>query len=569
MSVSVPLSKSVWFARVAMVVSGLLLVPGYAPYADGGAGWIALIPLLLAVPFLSRRDNFMFAWIGGSLFYLFTLSWLLRLGVTGAPWPLAFAGWLLLALYCGLYWGVFAWLWSFAWMKDCLLLRYFLRESAPGEKRAGHEDDKPSRVTDPTLLTVFRLLLAVVLWTGLEYVRATLLTGFPWNLLGVTQYRNIAIIQVAAVGGVYAVSAVVMMLNTGLALTARRLCQAGLGGTARRRFHAELMLTLIVCAVAWIRGADYARRTPGRGEGESRLVALVQPNIQQRRKWDEGDSSRILDELEKYTGLAALMRPTLIVWPETAIPAALPDPVVQKWLAETFDLDIPLLVGALEWGDFREGERQYLYNSSFLINKYGAIVGTYRKQHLVPFGEYIPLEGVFPFLGNLSPLGFSCRPGKNVITMQLPDGMEFGPLICFEDIMPYLSRRAVRKGARLLVNQTNDGWFDGSSGHEQHLANAVFRAVENRVSMVRAANSGVSAFIDPAGRITAMEDGEGGRRTEFAGFAGSMAWLRGEDSPVTLYTRFGDWMLAAPCFIISLLWAVFCLRLIYGRGSYH
>ena len=560
MSMTVAFGKKVWFARAAMIAAGLLLVPGYAPFADAGAGWIALIPLLLAVPFLSRRDNFLFAWFGGSLFYLFTLSWLLRLGVTGAPWPLAVLGWLLLALYCGLYWGLFAWLWSFAWTSDCSLLRVFLRSAADAANRSAEDEEEIRRVTDPTLLTIFRMLLAVVLWTGLEYLRGTLLTGFPWNLLGVTQYRNIAIIQVAALGGVYAVSAVVMLLNAGLALTARRLCQAGLGGAGRRRFHAELMITLIICAVAWIRGADYARRTPARGEGELRSIAVVQPNIQQRRKWDDADSARILDDLEKYTGLAALMRPALIVWPETAVPAALPDPAVQTWLADAFDLEIPLLVGALEWGAFREGERQYLYNSSFLLDKHGDIIATYRKQHLVPFVEYIPLERIFPVLGNLSPLGFSCRPGEDVVTLQLPDGTVFGPLICFEDIMPYLSRRAVRNGARLLVNQTNDGWFDGSSGHEQHLANAVFRTVEHRVGMVRAANTGVSAFIDPAGRIVAMEDGDGGRRTEFAGFAGSGVWIRGQDSPSTLYTRFGDWMWAIPCLLLSLLWTALCLR---------
>lgn len=538
---------STYIARLGALVSGCLLAMAYPPFSDGSVAWIALVPLLLAIPVLSKRDAWCFGWLGGFLFYLFSLSWLLRLGVTGAPWPLAVIGWLLLAAYCGIYWGVFAWLWRQVWKR------------VPADVRGYEDADASQRVCDATLPTLGRLLLAPVLWVGLEYLRGVLFSGFPWNLLGISQFRNLAVIQVAAFGGVYAVSAVVMLMNAGVALTARRIWQASRAGGKRRRFHLELMLSLTVCAVVWIKGADYARRSPDDTRGEYRLMAVVQPNIVQRRKWVADDSNAIYQELERQTRLALLLNPALIVWPETAVPALLPDRDIESWIERTFSLRMPLLAGALERGT--GSDESSLYNSSFMITPDKGITGVYRKQHLVPFGEYLPFENIFPFLTRLAPLGFSCRPGKEVVTLALPDGTLCGPLICFEDALPYLARRARRAGAQFLVNQTNDGWFDGSSGAEQHLAHAVFRSVEHRLGMLRAANTGVSAFIDPAGRVTAIESGGKERRTGFAGFAGSGVWVCDANAPQTMYTRYGDILWAVPCMLLTLIWAAVSLFL--------
>jgi apolipoprotein N-acyltransferase len=195
-------------------------------------------------------------------------------------------------------------------------------------------------------------------------------------------------------------------------------------------------------------------------------------------------------------------------------------------------------------------------NSAFLFTPGTNTVQVYRKKHLVPFGEYLPFDKTFTVLQRWAPIGFSCSPGREMTVFELGAGeagargepMRFSVLICFEDVFPYLAREAVQAGARFLVNQTNDAWFDGSHAHVQHMSHCVFRCVENRVPAVRCANSGVSCFIDTIGYI---EDEEVLERTGWGlglqGFKVSRLRVPPGDKGPTFYARHGDLPFAAPC----------------------
>jgi apolipoprotein N-acyltransferase len=191
-----------------------------------------------------------------------------------------------------------------------------------------------------------------------------------------------------------------------------------------------------------------------------------------------------------------------------------------------------------------------LFNSSILVGADGREGGQYNKRHLVLFGERLPFEDVFPFIQRLAPLGFSCAPGQTSTVFRLSKpAVTFSSLICFEDTIALLARESVKNGARLLINQTNDAWFDGSSAAVQHMAHCVFRCIENRVPAVRSANTGVTCFIDALGRIEFFEDK--GRKTCFRGFAVGGVNVPPRNMALTFYTRNGDIPFAIPCGIFA------------------
>jgi len=264
-------------------------------------------------------------------------------------------------------------------------------------------------------------------------------------------------------------------------------------------------------------------------------------------------------ELASETALAA--KPELMIWPETALPAAInADAEAWNFAMNFASRGAYLLAGSLELGEKRAG-RPLLYNSAFLFNPGGALESVYRKQHLVPFGEYLPFDKHIPLLARLAPLGFSCSSGRTSTVFQVrmtaSDGLKndtpFATLICFEDVMPYLARRAVRRGARLLINQTNDAWFDGTAAAVQHLSHCVFRCIENRVPAVRCANTGVTCHIDPIGMIDSMTEDllEGRGATAVSCRAWSVVPAP-DVMTFTFYTRWGDMAFGLPCGVFAL-----------------
>ena len=536
-----PKPADLWRAFAA-VMTGAVLASCYPPSRSGEAAYLALVPLIVLSRFSSVRQSFLWGWVCGLVTWLWTLTWLLRLSQTGGALPVVLLGWLALSAYCALYTA------AFAAVSSRLHLALGLSGGSSQMGRA-----------NATVRTVAMVVLLPLVWAGLEYLRSTLLTGFPWNHLAVTQVRNLAAIQLAEWGGVYAVSAVILTLNAGVAMTV----SDGLRGfTPRRRFHVELALALALCGAAWSWGAARsraARAVSGPGDPVVR-VAVVQPAIPQLEKWDEGAAEDVFERVGAQSDLAAAMRPDLLVWPETAVPGVLPsDPPSRAFVERYATSGVPVLAGALEV-EPAGPDAWSCWNSSFLFNTNGAIAARYRKVHLVPFGEYIPLDRVIPALQRLSPLGISCLPGTEMTVFALPASAppdastgamaRFSSLICFEDAFPALARLAVRRGARFLVNQTNDAWFDGSSGARQHMHQCVFRCIENRVQAVRASNTGITCFIDRNGAVSELAAG-GAAGATAAGFAIYGVSAVGPRPAPTRYTRLGDAGFALPCGLLA------------------
>lgn len=563
--------RNVWprlWRAAAAILSGFLMWSAFPPLESSEAAWVALVPLLFVARFSPPLGAFGWGWAGGLCGWLPTLGWLLQLGRTGAPWGLAVLGWAALAAYCALYTGAFT-----------LLASALFRLVPVGECVPRDAAPQPfERRLIARARSVGAVFLLPLLWVGLEYVRSTLATGFPWNQLGVSQYRNLAVIQLAEWGGVYLVSAVVVVLNAGLFIMGLRLGNVYLR-RSRGTFQLELSAAFLVCLVVWVSGVRLVRSQSAVERFDPAVrIAVIQPNVAQRKKWQEGFEREIFRRLEETTDLVLPFREAidLVVWPETAVPGPLNrDGQTRAFVEGLARGAIPLLVGSMEVlpGDPAAAaavDREPIYyNSSFLVDTNGMVQTVYRKQHLVPFGEYLPFDRVVPLIRRLAPLGFSCTPGEEstLFHLEVPARgtreaasagsgaawrLPFGVLICFEDTMPYLARRAVRGGARLLVVQTNDAWFDPSAGSLQHLSHCVFRCVENRVPAVRAANTGVSACIDRTGAIDDVEllSRENWGREITAYRVGSLA-VPLESYRPTFYTRWGDWPFAIPCAVLS------------------
>jgi apolipoprotein N-acyltransferase len=546
------------------VIHGVLLASAFPPYSQIECAWVSFIPILLIAYFTRFRQALLYGIIGGFCFWLISLWWLLRLGSTGTHIALAFTGWIFLSLYCALYTGIFV-------AVSALLFDLILDSQS-----------KTPRITAfrSSILTI----LLPVIWVGLEYIRSTVFTGFPWNTLGITQYRHTMLIQIADIGGVYTISALLLMFNTAITLTAldiysRYVCQR------RSRLHVELMIALAGILISLRYGA-IACLSCKRIYGHPIKIALVQPNIPQLKKWPPEFENEIYARLEEYTEAVLTAKPDLVIFPETALPSILP----AGSRAMNFARDIAqkgsyLLVGVLETVDLSRlpaslQDYDWLYNSSFLFDTNGNIVTVYRKIHLVPFGEYLPLDKSVRLVRNFTPLGFSCMPGKENTIFHIPLSSsptadssiknidaKFAVLICFEDTMAYLARQAVRKGAMFLVNQTNDAWFDNSPAAVQHLSHSVFRAVENKVPVIRCANTGVSCFIDHTGKIDDVTLHLLQNKSIHIGMhrTGEI-WIPYYPLSPTLYTKYGDWLFAIPCTIITFFVVIFIV--IYNQRAH-
>lgn len=452
-----------------------------------GTAWVAVAPLLVMALMCRPRVALGWGWLGGLVFFVTLLRWLdFTFRVYSAiPWPLTWGPTLLLAAYCGLWMGLVCW--AVSWTA-----------STRGGGAA--------------------LLAAPFFWVAAEWGRGHLLGGFPWGSLGYSQHRDLAVIQIAELGSVAAVSFVVLAVNAALAgcVTLRwRVAMRGLG-------LAGLLIAATLAFGAWrLRGAEPPAEI---------TVAAMQPVIEQPLKWDARHTEATLRIYGELTQAAARQRPDLIVWPETASPTLLArDPLLLaalRTLAGTHG--VALLIGSMDAG---EGPVVELRNSAFLLTELG-VVNRYDKIHLVPFGEYVPLAGVIGFVRGWAEFISELTPGSRAVVFSGPPA-PFGVVICYEGIFPDLVRRFVRGGARLVVNMTNDAWFGRTNGPLQHLGMYSFRAVEHRVAIVRSANTGISAVVAPSGRIVrSLGLFERGNLIE-------RVPLRSRD---TLYSRVGDWL---------------------------
>ena len=505
------------------IVSGLLLLLSFPRFDLEFLAWIALVPLLLSIRNSSLRTAFGQGFCTGLVFYAGSLSWVVvAMHLYGkVPLPVSYLGMLLLAAYCALFVAVFT-----------VALRALAAES-----------------------NSFLLWTGPALWVVLELARTHLFTGFPWAVLGYSQYRNLPVIQVADVTGVYGVSFLVVLVNF-MALIIVQGTWSRISTATHRApipwVRAALALMLVGGAVAY--GQWRLAPHPHLFSDHTLKIGLVQPNVDQARKWDAAFRRETIDRFERLTQ-EVIKDASLVVWPEAATPFLfeVETDYRDELLRFVREHGVPLLFGSPAAVVEQNSNQVRLLNSAFLVTGDGRILDRYDKIHLVPFGEYIPLKYVLSFLDKMVVGIGDFLPGNGPEIMVGPGG-RVGVVICFEVIFPNLVRQFVDKGADYMITITNDAWFGRTAAPYQHFSMVIFRAVENRVYFARAANTGISGIIDPFGRILRMSD----IFTEEA--------LGGEirtGGPRTFYTAYGD-LFAYACVILTLFAPIFIRRRITG-----
>ena len=511
------------------VSSAFLLVLSYPPFDLGWLAWVALIPWLVSLETATPRQAFLKSYLVGFLFFAGTLWWIGYVTVIGA---------IALVAYLALYFGAWGW-----------FAQRILSKGTP-TSAAGRPFGAPPPGVDPPLRGIpaakggaVPLLALSAAWCLLEYLRSHLLSGFGWNLLAHTQWNWIRLIQIADVTGVWGVSFLVLGVNVALWKSLRGLTPKGIQGV-RPLWRSPFLWMAALCMLGALGYGKFAiQKLDACSPMLGFKVALVQGNIPQTQKWDETYQEAIWKRYEELTVKAAAQKQNLIVWPETALPGFLEEVSIRGRLnAVLASAGTPMLVGVpTETLDTTE-----LHNSAVLFSPEGTEKGRHHKLHLVPFGEFVPLKPVFGWLNNVVPIGdFSAGHEFTVFRPEKPVE-PFSVLICFEDLFPGMSRRFVRAGARWLLVITNDGWFGRSAASLQHLQCSVFRAVEDRVWIGRAANTGWTGFIDPLGRRVATVP----RFKPGVAVGVSLGSAAGGSG----YLRWGDWL---PLLCLGLaVWAI-------------
>lgn len=477
-----------------LFLSAILFSAAFPPSPFGFVAYFSLVPLVIVLekkrPAVAFRIGYLFGVISNSLL-LFWVGWATVGGTIAA-----------LVLLC-LYTAFLCWFYALVqkrWHQGALFFLPFL-------------------------------------WVAMEYARSLTEMSFPWLNLSYSQSYYIKLIQYASLWGNYAVSFWILWLNLLVYLFVRR----------KKNLKSLAVLFAILIILPYIYGSW---ASSGKAEGEQIKIALLQGNLEPEVKWNES----LLDyNIQTYIDMskdAAKESLDLIIWPETAAPCYLAsEEVYSERVQETCDqLNTPLLVGTNDYQVGTGGKLKY-YNSAFLFRPHGGHPTVYNKIHLVPFSEKLPYDEIFGITDRIQFGQSDFSNGEDFTIFDIPEG-KFATLICFESVYPALVRDFVNRGVNFLVNITNDGWFGKTHGPFQHAQIAVFRAIENRIAIARCANTGVSMFIDPYGRVKkptriwvrdVVIDKIPLKRTQDAG------WHKR-----TLYARHGDWF-ALSCLVISFL----------------
>jgi apolipoprotein N-acyltransferase len=413
---------------------------------------LALIFLGLAAP--SPRQAFRYCWRAGSVASLVCLYWVFwpveHYG--GVHWALAIPVPVLLSMAMGCYYGLLG------------LAVHFTRRVGP----------------------VAGTLAIGAAWTVMELAQATLLSGFSWLTLSSAFVAWPIFAQGAAFVGAYGLSGLLVLIPAGLVHSTRGVSAA---------LVSALSLALVL-GLGWQRMSSFSEHTP------AHTVAIAQGNIDQGVKWDP-DYQRAT--VQKYVDLSRHVletaRPELIVWPETAMPFYFQDntPLNAPVEALLKTGGASIVLGAPAYGPSSGPGGYTLFNRAFLLDSHSPLRTWYDKEHLVPFGEYMPLAGILPIQKLVTGVG-DFIPGQNANALKSGD-LALGVLVCYEAIFAGLAQDRVSQGANLLVNISNDAWFGDTSAPHQHLQLAALRAIEQGRYLVRSTNTGISAFIDPLGRI--------------------------------------------------------------------
>ncbi len=529
-----------WMRLAAAAVSGGVLALAYPPFSVDGVVWVALVPLMLALWLRPAgetgkqrlRRGFGLGWLAGAVFFLINVKWIQT--VTGP-------GQVVLALYLGLYpavWGAFA---ATVGAPDAEL----------GRSRFCHAGRNLGRAA-----------LNAAAWTGLEWLRGLVFTGFSWNTLSAGLVKNLALIQLADVVGQVGLSFLVVFAAS---VAAGLVGRVVLRPPGRRAFSADLAVALLLLVSCFLYGLQRMSRKPG-GEAPKQLRTLVvQTGVPQEEKIPDEEHVKMI--AQRLADLTSLYVPgqkfDLVVWPESALPLAYNEEFTQSFFNETLSQgDFSLVTG------IDHQTMTGMFNAVVLAKgKTGEGTSVHHKVHLVPFGEYLPLRWFPPFrwmIEDLIPFDFDA--GETTDPLPLPDGsgVQVIPLVCFEDTVGRLARQFVRPTPQVMVNVTNDAWFLDSEGSEQHLVNAVFRCIELRRPMVRAANTGVSAFIDETGSLYDRTQAGSQPRRLPVNVQGTLpaTILVPASGEMTFYARFGD-VFSVGCLVVALLAAG--VKLLAGR----
>ncbi|MBA4373247.1 MAG: apolipoprotein N-acyltransferase [Thermodesulfovibrio sp.] len=487
--------KLIFYAPAA--ASGILLTLAFPAYDFYLLAWAGFIPLLLSLWGRTQNEAFRTGFVFGVTFFFSTLFWIYNsIHVFGGiPFAASLAIVFLLCLFLGLYPALFAY----------LFLAIIRKTKLPA------------------------LLAAPVVWVTLEFLRSYALTGFPWASIGYSQYRFLSVIQVADITGIYGISFLVLAVNGAVVdfvLIKRKLREMPLYPVG------YATVGLLALGLALIASLGYGTWRLGQTrEHGSFSVSIVQGNIEQDKKWEPAFQKEVLDIYFDLSKKAAEASPQLIIWPETAIPFLFNYDAAntEKLTAMQQSLKAYLLFGSVMLRE-RTKEKALLTNSALLLDPSGKLVYKYDKIHLVPFGEYVPLQRMLFFIDKLVTGIGDYVPGESYVKAGTDFG-GFGTMICYEIIFPGLVRKFFTKGGDFMVTMTNDAWFGRTAGPYQHFAMAVFRAIENRKPVVRAANTGVSGLIDSSGRITASTPVF--TRQILPGVVKM-------DNTLTFYTKYGD-----------------------------
>ena len=488
--------RNLW-CGIAAAVSALLLWAAYPPHSETLAILVALVPMLVVVRLASPKRAALVFFLFGFLFWVLSLSWMPAIIKNNGPWPLVLLGWFALAAACAGYMALYgfcaAWLWR-----------------------------RRERVRHRALFAIMCLFAEAGLWALIEYLRATLFTGFAWNFLGTAFAALPSFATPARFGGVYLVSALVVLLNGVFATMFLRVFAPVLGMDETVPSRSRLVGRLVQIAetglpLAFILACLCVGNRMVR-EGETRnaaptylRVALVQRNAPCCFK--PGKRENAYEAFGQLLDVAAAAKPDLVVLAESAMAEF---GSVRSFRAQDVARDFLKRASAkllMAGGDDVVSNRTY--NAVALYAPDGEAEGglraVYHKQHLVPFGEYIPFDKWITPLQKLSPVGVSLHPGEPTLFTVDVGGraLKIAPLICYEDTDPALAAKAKKMGADLIVLVTNDSWFSNSAEAEAHTAQAVLRAVETGLPIVRVGNSGVTGVIRPDGTARWLSDDNG------------------------------------------------------------
>jgi apolipoprotein N-acyltransferase len=531
------------------IVAGLLLAASFPKIGITGLAWVAPALILVAAIGRSGWEAFRIGYVAGLAHYLASLYWLLLIPYRWHGIPLGpAAGWLALSAFIALYPATWVWL-----LSEVQGSRFKVQ----GSRFALLPDSWAQR----TLWS----LSGAALWVALEMVVARLFTGFPWNLLGASQYQLLPVIQIASFTGIYGVSFFVVWVSLSLLSAMLVIIQRP---QLRSAWICEIILPLGVVAALFAFGL---REIQSHSASLRKLkVTFIQPSIPQTVIWEEAKNDVRFAELIRLSQEALSNHADLLLWPEAAMPKPL------RYYREMFEPIAGLARSNHAWmivgsddvevppGSDRP-EDQLFFNSSFLISPQGKLIGEgYHKRALVIFGEYIPMYRWLPFMKWFTPIEGQFTRGDRAVPFKLDNlNVKTAVLICFEDMFPHLAREYADEDTDFLVNLTNNGWFGEGAAQWQHAASAVFRAVENGLPLIRCANNGLTCWVDEHGRLRQIFHDQKGTIYGPGFMTAEIPLLaEGEKRPRTFYNQHGD-VFGWVCVVVGammLLRRIKCLR---------